>query len=84
MPAPAHTWHSATHSAWNRPPWQARKSLSLEDIDAYQAGRAWWRSEWRIRAAAGGKVGTAAAWYGLSVARIGVSTAPDYHTAGRP
>jgi hypothetical protein len=26
--------------------------LSLEDSDAYQAGRAWWRSERRIRAAA--------------------------------
>jgi hypothetical protein len=32
--------------------------LSLEDSDAYQDGRAWWRSERRIRAAAGGKVGT--------------------------
>jgi hypothetical protein len=32
--------------------------LSLQDSDAYQQGRAWWRSERRIRAAAGGKVGT--------------------------
>jgi hypothetical protein len=31
--------------------------LSLQDSDAYQAGRAWWRSERRIRAAAGGRVG---------------------------
>jgi hypothetical protein len=31
--------------------------LSLEDSDAYRQGRAWWRSERRIRAAAGGKVG---------------------------
>jgi hypothetical protein len=30
--------------------------LSLEDSDAYQAGKAWWRSERRIRAAAGGRV----------------------------
>jgi hypothetical protein len=33
--------------------------LSLEDSDAYQAGSAWWRSERRIRAAAGGHVGIA-------------------------
>ena len=32
--------------------------LSLEASDAYQAGQAWWRSERRIRAAAGGRVGT--------------------------
>jgi hypothetical protein len=32
--------------------------LSLEDADTYRDGRAWWRSERRIRAAAGGKVGT--------------------------
>ncbi len=32
--------------------------LSLEAGDAYQAGHAWWRSERRIRAAAGGRVGT--------------------------
>jgi hypothetical protein len=32
--------------------------LSLEDSDAYQDGRTWWRSERRIRAAAGGRVGT--------------------------
>jgi hypothetical protein len=32
--------------------------LSLQDSDAYRDGRAWWRSERRIRAAAGGKVGT--------------------------
>ena len=32
--------------------------LSLEAGDAYQAGKAWWRSERRIRAAAGGRVGT--------------------------
>ena len=31
--------------------------LSLQDSDAYQQGRAWWRSERRIRAAAGGHVG---------------------------
>ena len=31
--------------------------LSLEDSDAYRDGRAWWRSERRIRAAAGGRVG---------------------------
>jgi hypothetical protein len=31
--------------------------LSLEDSDAYRQGRAWWRSERRIRAAAGGRVG---------------------------
>ena len=31
--------------------------LSLEASDAYQDGRAWWRSERRIRAAAGGRVG---------------------------
>jgi hypothetical protein len=32
--------------------------LSLEASDAYRDGRAWWRSERRIRAAAGGRVGT--------------------------
>jgi hypothetical protein len=32
--------------------------LSLEAGDAYRGGRAWWRSERRIRAAAGGRVGT--------------------------
>ena len=32
--------------------------LSLQDSDAYRDGRAWWRSERRIRAAAGGRVGT--------------------------
>ncbi len=31
--------------------------LSLEESDAYREGRAWWRSERRIRAAAGGHVG---------------------------
>jgi hypothetical protein len=31
--------------------------LSLQDSDAYRDGRAWWRSERRIRAAAGGRVG---------------------------
>jgi hypothetical protein len=31
--------------------------LSLQDTDAYRDGRAWWRSERRIRAAAGGRVG---------------------------
>ena len=31
--------------------------LSLQDSEAYQVGRAWWRSERRIRAAAGGRVG---------------------------
>ncbi len=31
--------------------------LSLEGSDAWRQGRAWWRSERRIRAAAGGKVG---------------------------
>jgi hypothetical protein len=31
--------------------------LSLQDSDVYQQGRAWWRSEQRIRAAAGGRVG---------------------------
>ena len=31
--------------------------LSLEAGDAYRDGRAWWRSERRIRAAAGGQVG---------------------------
>jgi hypothetical protein len=31
--------------------------LSLEDSPAFTDGRAWWRSERRIRAAAGGKVG---------------------------
>jgi hypothetical protein len=31
--------------------------LSLEDSAAYRDGRAWWRSERRIRAAAGGRVG---------------------------
>jgi hypothetical protein len=31
--------------------------LSLENSPAYQDGRAWWRSERRIRAAAGGRVG---------------------------
>jgi hypothetical protein len=31
--------------------------LSLQDSDAYRQGRAWWRSERRIRAAAGGHVG---------------------------
>jgi hypothetical protein len=31
--------------------------LSLEASDAYRDGRAWWRSERRIRAAAGGGVG---------------------------
>jgi hypothetical protein len=31
--------------------------LSLEDSDAWARGRAWWRSERRIRAAAGGHVG---------------------------
>jgi hypothetical protein len=31
--------------------------LSLQDSPAYQQGRAWWRSERRIRAVAGGKVG---------------------------
>jgi hypothetical protein len=31
--------------------------LSLEEGQAYRDGRAWWRSERRIRAAAGGKVG---------------------------
>jgi hypothetical protein len=33
--------------------------LWLEAGDAYQAGHGWWRSERRIRAAAGGRVGTA-------------------------
>jgi hypothetical protein len=33
--------------------------LWLEAGDAYQAGHGWWRSERRIRAAAGGHVGTA-------------------------
>jgi hypothetical protein len=32
--------------------------LSLQDSPAYRDGRAWWRSERRIRAAAGGRVGT--------------------------
>jgi hypothetical protein len=32
--------------------------LSLQDSDAFRDGRAWWRSERRIRAAAGGRVGT--------------------------
>jgi len=32
--------------------------LSLQDSDAFTDGRAWWRSERRIRAAAGGRVGT--------------------------
>jgi hypothetical protein len=32
--------------------------MSLQAGDAYQDGRAWWRSERRIRAAAGGHVGT--------------------------
>jgi hypothetical protein len=31
--------------------------LSLQDSEVYRAGRAWWRSERRIRAAAGGRVG---------------------------
>jgi hypothetical protein len=31
--------------------------LSLQASDTYQQGRAWWRSERRIRAAAGGRVG---------------------------
>jgi hypothetical protein len=31
--------------------------LSLEDSPAYRDGQAWWRSERRIRAAAGGRVG---------------------------
>lgn len=31
--------------------------LSLQDSAAYREGRAWWRSERRIRAAAGGRVG---------------------------
>jgi hypothetical protein len=31
--------------------------LSLQDSDAWAQGRAWWRSERRIRAAAGGHVG---------------------------
>ncbi len=33
--------------------------LSLQDSDAFRDGGAWWRSERRIRAAAGGRVGTA-------------------------
>jgi hypothetical protein len=32
--------------------------LSLEDSEAYRQGRRWWRSERRIRAAIGGRVGT--------------------------
>ena len=32
--------------------------LSLQGSNAYQAGRAWWRSERRIRAAADGRAGT--------------------------
>jgi hypothetical protein len=32
--------------------------LSLQDSDAFRDGRAWWRSERRIRAATGGRVGT--------------------------
>ena len=32
--------------------------LSLQDSDAYREGRAWWRSERRIRATAGPRVGT--------------------------
>jgi hypothetical protein len=32
--------------------------LSLQDSEAFRDGRAWWRSERRIRAAAGGRVGT--------------------------
>lgn len=32
--------------------------LSLQDSQAYQDGRAWWCSERRMRAAAGGRVGT--------------------------
>jgi hypothetical protein len=31
--------------------------LSLQDSDAFRGGRAWWRSERRIRAAGGPKVG---------------------------
>jgi hypothetical protein len=31
--------------------------LSMEDSEAYRDGRAWWRSERRIRAAVGGRVG---------------------------
>jgi hypothetical protein len=31
--------------------------LSLQDSDAFRDGRAWWRSERRIRAATGGRVG---------------------------
>ena len=31
--------------------------LSMEDSDAYRQGRGWWRSERRIRAADGGRVG---------------------------
>ncbi len=33
--------------------------LSIQDGGAYQQGRAWWRSERRIRAADGGRVGVA-------------------------
>jgi hypothetical protein len=32
--------------------------MSLQDSDAFRDGRAWWRCERRIRAAAGGRVGT--------------------------
>src|SRR6266700_1907851 len=32
--------------------------LSLQDSAAYRQGRAWWRSERRIRAVFGGRVGT--------------------------
>jgi hypothetical protein len=33
--------------------------LSLQDSDAFRDGGAWWRSERRIRATVGGRVGTA-------------------------
>lgn len=51
--------------------------LSFQDSDAYQQGRAWWRSECRIRAAAARCVGTGhapdakASWPDLPVGQYG-------------
>ena len=57
--------------------------LSLQESDAFQDGRAWWRSERRIRAAADGRAGTGhvpdaeVSWPDLPAADMRVSAGPS-------
>ncbi len=57
--------------------------LSLQDSAAYRQGRAWWRSERRIRAAIGGRVGTGhvpdaeVSWPDMPAARTPGSAGPS-------